>query len=73
MLDPRVLKLLPFATEDERRNTEAQIRAELSILEAQFRQNNDKIEACITTEEEEYDSLSAELWADEVFERANCS
>ncbi|CAG8451502.1 6231_t:CDS:2 [Cetraspora pellucida] len=62
MLDPRVLKLLPFATEDERRNTEAQIRAELSILEAQFRQNNDKIEACITTEEEEYDSLSAELW-----------
>ncbi|CAG8461934.1 28550_t:CDS:2 [Racocetra persica] len=62
MLDSRVLKLLPFATEDERRNTKAQIRAELSILEAQFRQNNDKIEACITTEEEEYDSLSAELW-----------
>ncbi|CAG8569481.1 6895_t:CDS:2, partial [Scutellospora calospora] len=63
MLDPRVLKLLSFATENERRNTEAQIRAELLILEAQFRQNNDNTEACITTEEEEYDSLSAELWS----------
>ncbi|CAG8588136.1 5785_t:CDS:2 [Cetraspora pellucida] len=62
MLDPRVLKLLLFATEDEHRNTKAQIHAELSILEAQFRQNNDKIEACITTEKEEYDLLSAELW-----------
>ncbi|CAG8822039.1 3867_t:CDS:1, partial [Gigaspora rosea] len=44
MLDPRVLKLLPFATNDERKNTETQLRAELAELEAQFNQNNDNDE-----------------------------
>ncbi|CAG8462694.1 2649_t:CDS:2 [Gigaspora rosea] len=36
ILDPRVLKLLPFATNDERKNTETQLCAELAELEAQF-------------------------------------
>ncbi|CAG8799673.1 29_t:CDS:2, partial [Cetraspora pellucida] len=52
MLDPRVLKLLSFTTEYECRNTEVRIRAELSILKVQFRQNNNNTEACIITEEE---------------------
>ncbi|CAG8792022.1 1632_t:CDS:1, partial [Cetraspora pellucida] len=63
ILDSRVLKLLPFATVNKHRITEAQIHAELSTLEAQFRQNNDNTKACITTEKEECDSLSAELWS----------
>ncbi|RIB16387.1 hypothetical protein C2G38_2190110 [Gigaspora rosea] len=63
MLDPQVLKLLPFTTNDERKNTETQLRAELAELEAQFNQNNDNDEVTIITKEEECDSLSAELWA----------
>ncbi|CAG8833833.1 15524_t:CDS:2, partial [Gigaspora margarita] len=53
------LKLLPFATADERKNTEEQIREELSILKAQYSQNT--ITKTFTIEEE-CDSLSAELW-----------
>ncbi|CAG8668610.1 23487_t:CDS:2 [Cetraspora pellucida] len=62
MLDPRMLKLLPFTTVDKHKNTEAQIHTELSILDTQFKQNNNNTETCITTEEEEYNLLNAELW-----------
>ncbi|CAG8835103.1 41112_t:CDS:2, partial [Gigaspora margarita] len=59
MLDPRALKLLLFATADEWKNTEKQIRKELSILKAQYSQNTITETSTI---EEECDSLSAELW-----------
>ncbi|CAG8801399.1 16902_t:CDS:2, partial [Dentiscutata erythropus] len=63
LLEKLLLKLLPFATDDERKNTETQLRAELEALEAQFNQNNDNTgKVTIITEEEECDSLSAELW-----------
>ncbi|CAG8817193.1 7359_t:CDS:2, partial [Gigaspora margarita] len=62
ILDPRVLKLLLFATNKECKNTEAQLHEELLVLEAQFNQNNDNSDAVITVEEEKFDSLSAELW-----------
>ncbi|CAG8699660.1 15131_t:CDS:1 [Dentiscutata erythropus] len=59
MLDPQ-LKLLLFATANKQKNTEEQIREELSILKAQFSQNNTIIEIS-TIKKEECDSLSAEL------------
>ncbi|CAG8763479.1 8475_t:CDS:2 [Dentiscutata erythropus] len=62
MLDLQILKLLPFVTNEERKNTELQLREELLVLEAQFNQNNDNLGTAITVEEEEYDFLSAELW-----------
>ncbi|CAG8798054.1 956_t:CDS:2, partial [Gigaspora margarita] len=46
MLDPLVLKLLPFATN----------------MNAQSNQNNNNTGAVITVKKEEYDSLSAKLW-----------
>ncbi|CAG8851083.1 31734_t:CDS:2, partial [Gigaspora margarita] len=48
ILDPRILKLLPFATNEEYKNTEVQLREELLVLEAQFNQNNDNSDAVIT-------------------------
>ncbi|CAG8499301.1 13724_t:CDS:2 [Cetraspora pellucida] len=62
MLNLRVLKLLLFATNNEHKNTETQLHAELLALEAQSNQNNYNKEAVIIAEEKEYDSLSAELW-----------
>ncbi|CAG8700159.1 41436_t:CDS:2, partial [Gigaspora margarita] len=60
ILDPQALKLLPFATANERKNTKEQIHEELSILKAQSGQNNTITET--STIKEECDSLSAELW-----------
>ncbi|CAG8774810.1 21101_t:CDS:2 [Dentiscutata erythropus] len=62
MLDLQILKLLPFATNEECKNTESQLYEKLLVLEAQFNQNNDNLGAAITVEKEKYDSLSAELW-----------
>ncbi|CAG8589240.1 3820_t:CDS:2, partial [Scutellospora calospora] len=53
MLDLRVLKLLPFTTNDKCKNTEIQLHAELLVLEAQSNQNNNNTEAVITAKEEE--------------------
>ncbi|CAG8667137.1 2215_t:CDS:2 [Cetraspora pellucida] len=65
ILDPRALKLLPFATIQEREKTEAQIRTELLLLEAQLNNssNNEEIEkSSVILNEDPQDSLSAELW-----------
>ncbi|CAG8679302.1 8195_t:CDS:2, partial [Racocetra fulgida] len=64
ILDPRALKLLPFATAQEREETEAQVRAELSLLEDQVTvSNNTEIERnSVTINDDFQDSLSAELW-----------
>jgi hypothetical protein len=64
ILDPRALKLLPFATTQERKETEAQVHAELLSFEAQMNiLSNAEIERSIVTiSEDPQDSLSAELW-----------
>ncbi|CAG8762089.1 23661_t:CDS:2, partial [Dentiscutata erythropus] len=65
ILDPRVLKLLSFATVQEREDTEAQIRTELSLLKSQLTNsnNNEEIEKnSVNINEDPQDSLSAELW-----------
>ncbi|CAG8464315.1 8800_t:CDS:2 [Cetraspora pellucida] len=63
-VNPRALKLLPFATAQEHEETEAQVRAELSLLEDQVTvSNNIEIErSSVTINDDFQDSLSAELW-----------
>ncbi|CAG8822117.1 16892_t:CDS:2, partial [Gigaspora margarita] len=54
-----ILKLLPFTTNDERKNIETQLRAKLAELESQFNQNNTNDKVTIITEKEECNSLTA--------------
>ncbi|CAG8461793.1 1882_t:CDS:2 [Dentiscutata heterogama] len=58
------IKLLPFVTIQEKKETEAQIRAELLVLETQVtNSNSEEIERnLVTTNKDLQDSLSAELW-----------
>ncbi|CAG8494983.1 4223_t:CDS:2 [Scutellospora calospora] len=56
LLDPRALKLLGFASNSEKRNTELDIREELKNLD-QTSENNS-----LEIIEDEIDSLSTEVW-----------
>ncbi|CAG8802561.1 8561_t:CDS:2, partial [Dentiscutata erythropus] len=64
ILDPRALKLLLFATTQERKETEAQVHAELLSFENQMNiSSSAEIERSIVPiSEDPQDSLSAELW-----------
>ncbi|CAG8560488.1 3157_t:CDS:2 [Dentiscutata erythropus] len=65
LLDPQAIKLLSFATIQERKETEDKIRAELLLLENQLTisNNNEEVEEnLVPTNEDPQDSLSAELW-----------
>ncbi|CAG8677136.1 16766_t:CDS:2, partial [Racocetra fulgida] len=58
--NPRALKLLSFATVQEREDTEAQIRTELSLLKSQLTNsnNNEEIEKnSVNINEDPQDSL----------------
>ncbi|CAG8787894.1 24875_t:CDS:2, partial [Dentiscutata erythropus] len=59
ILDPRAIKLLPFATVQEHEETKAQVRAELLLLKTQSNiLSNTKIERSpVTTDEDPQDSL----------------
>ncbi|CAG8808221.1 2773_t:CDS:2, partial [Dentiscutata erythropus] len=63
ILDPQALKLLPFATTQEQKETEAQVRAELLLFENQMNiSSSAKIERSIVPiSKDSQDSLSAEL------------
>ncbi|CAG8531514.1 24007_t:CDS:2 [Racocetra persica] len=63
ILDPQALKLLPFATTQKWKGTEAQVRAELLLFENQMNiLSSAEIEKSIVTiSKDPQDSLSAEL------------